>query len=78
MTVPPDPQPDRTPGLEAGGGVPPGETPPDSASATQAVSFHEPDPPRMLPMASVIAIVVGAVIIVALAVWAALDLTGVL
>ncbi|WP_345034413.1 DUF6480 family protein [Kutzneria kofuensis] len=23
MTVPPDPQPDRTPGLEAGGGVPP-------------------------------------------------------
>ncbi|MEY8041903.1 MULTISPECIES: DUF6480 family protein [Saccharopolyspora] len=36
---PPDPDPDRTPGLDPGGGVPPGETPPDSASATEATTF---------------------------------------
>jgi hypothetical protein len=78
MSVPPDPEPERTPGLEPGGGVPPGETPPDSASATEAVSFREPAPPRVLPAASVVAIIVGAVIVVALGVWAALDFSGVL
>jgi hypothetical protein len=78
MSKPPDPQPDRTPGLEAGGGVPPGETPPDSGSTTEGLAFREPPAPKVLPTASVVAIVVGAVILVALAVWAALDLTGVL
>ena len=78
MSVPPDPQPDRTPGLEAGGGVPPGETPPDSGSTTEGLAFREPAPPRVLPLATVVAIIVGAGVIVALAVWAALDLTGVI
>jgi hypothetical protein len=77
MSEPPDPRPDRTTGLEPGGGVPPGETPPDSGSTTEGLAYREPDAPRVLPVASVAAIVAGAVIIVALAVWAALDLTGV-
>lgn len=76
MSFPPDPDPDRTPGLEPGGGVPPGETPPDSGSTTEGASFREPAPPRALPMATVVTIVVGAVIVVALGVWAALDFMG--
>ncbi|WP_268240348.1 DUF6480 family protein [Saccharopolyspora thermophila] len=41
---PPEPNPDRTPGLEPGGSVPPGETPPESASATQGMP-HPQEPP---------------------------------
>lgn len=37
----PGPDPDRTPGLEPGGSVPPGETPPDAASATEGVSVPQ-------------------------------------
>ncbi|CAM04732.1 hypothetical protein A8924_5885 [Saccharopolyspora erythraea NRRL 2338] len=38
---PPDPEPERTPGLEPGGSVPPGETPPESGSATEGVSHRQ-------------------------------------
>jgi hypothetical protein len=42
--TPPDPQPDQTPGLEEGGGVRPGDTPPGEAS-TSGNTFREPDLP---------------------------------
>lgn len=38
----PDPQPDETPGLEAGGGVNPGDTPPGESSTTSGLSAHQP------------------------------------
>jgi hypothetical protein len=38
--LPPDPDPKNTPGIEHAGGVPPGETPPDSAQT----SAGNPDP----------------------------------
>ncbi|MHA6798190.1 DUF6480 family protein [Bounagaea algeriensis] len=37
----PGPDPARTPGLDDGGSVPPGETPPEAASASRAVSYNE-------------------------------------
>ena len=40
MTTP-DPDPGRTPGIEAGGGVPPGETPP-AEGGTYGISHPEP------------------------------------
>lgn len=39
--LPPDPDPADTPGLEPGGGVQPGDTPPDSGSTTVGLSHHE-------------------------------------
>jgi hypothetical protein len=40
--VNPDPEPDRTTGLEPGGGVPPGETPPAESSMPEA-AIRQPD-----------------------------------
>lgn len=60
----PDPDPANTPGLEPGGGVPPGETPPGE-SAISGVSHHE-DPPgnTITPVALIaIAVVVGLVVL---------------
>ena len=39
--TPPDPDPLRDPGLEPGGGVRPGDTPPDSGSTTRGLSRPE-------------------------------------
>jgi hypothetical protein len=44
-STPPDPEPERTPGLEPGGGVQPGDTPPDSGS-TSGLSHPQPMPGR--------------------------------
>src|SRR3954454_3498372 len=53
---PPDPDPAKTPGLEPGGGVPPGATPPDSAQ-TSGLSEPEPRPRRRVTTATVVSLV---------------------
>ncbi|MFI8951659.1 DUF6480 family protein [Streptomyces sp. NPDC053750] len=42
----PDPEPERTPGLEQGGGVPPGETPPGESSMSEAGPWEGNNPPK--------------------------------
>lgn len=69
--TPPDPDPSRVPGLEPGGGVPPGSTPPDSAQ-TSGVSDPQPRPQRVLTpvvLTSIIAVIVFALMFVAVALW---------
>lgn len=65
MTSPsPDPDPANTPGLEPGGGVAPGDTPPGESS-TSGAAFQEPDLPSRRTSWVVYAIV-GSVVGVAL------------
>ncbi|RDI26739.1 DUF6480 family protein [Lentzea flaviverrucosa] len=63
--LPPDPEPDLTPGKEPGGGVNPGETPPDSGSTTAGLSHHERTPPKATAGRIVIAIIVLFALLVA-------------
>jgi hypothetical protein len=49
-TPPPDPAPETTPHLEPGGGVAPGDTPPDSAQ-TSGLSHPQPMPSKAMPIA---------------------------
>ena len=53
--TPPDPDPARTPGLEPGGGVSPGETPPD-AGPTSGLSHPQPMPSRRGPIITLVAV----------------------
>ncbi|MFI0468901.1 MULTISPECIES: DUF6480 family protein [Saccharopolyspora] len=62
---PPDPDPDRTPGLEQGGSVPPGETPPESASATEGLSYKTKPSARPTKWIWLIAIAVVVVLVAA-------------
>ncbi len=71
--IPPDPDPAKTPGLEPGGGVEPGSTPPDSA---QTSGLSEPEPPprrRFTPtvIASLVALAVFLLLFVVTAVFLA-------
>lgn len=59
-----DPQPEQTPGLEPGGGVAPGDTPPGEAS-TSGVTNEQPDLPSARANAGVY---VGILAVVALVV----------
>ena len=57
----PGPDPERTPRLESGGSVPPGDTPPGEAGATDAVSHPqraEPRPAKWLWLAGIAVVVV--------------------
>jgi hypothetical protein len=63
---PPDPDPARTPGLEPGGGVAPGATPPDSAQ-TSGLSEPEPRPRRRLRPATVVGLVAIAALVLVFA-----------
>ncbi|ONI80534.1 hypothetical protein ALI22I_45440 [Saccharothrix sp. ALI-22-I] len=55
--TPPDPDPARTPGLEPGGGVAPGETPPDSGQ-TSGLSHPQPMPSRRGPVVTLVVVVI--------------------
>lgn len=74
MTAP-GPEPDDVPGLEAGGSVTPGDTPPD-AGQTSGLSHPQPMPSKAVP---VIALVIVGVIVVGMAAFflvRAFDLLG--
>jgi hypothetical protein len=76
---PPDPDPANTPDLEAGGGVRPGSTPPDSAQ-TSGLSENEPRTSWSFPptgIATMVVIGVIVVVFVAIAVLLVLDIVGV-
>lgn len=73
---PPDPEPEQTPGLEPGGGVPPGETPPESASGTAAVSHQEPRVRRRAPIPHLLITALGVIAVAGI--FAALAVTGLL
>jgi hypothetical protein len=60
---PPDPDPTTTPGLEPGGGVSPGATPPDSAQ-TSGLAEPEPRPRRRLRPSTIVGLVTIAVFVV--------------
>ncbi|WP_159843774.1 DUF6480 family protein [Nocardia sp. CY41] len=57
-----DPDPAKTPDLEPGGGVPPGSTPPDTPQ-TSGPSAPEPSTRHHFPVTGVVAMLIGAVII---------------
>lgn len=69
----PDPQPDQTPGLEPGGGVQPGDTPPDADSLSGAAGDAPRGTPNMGPVSgnrtpTVIALSLLGVLVVMIAV----------
>jgi hypothetical protein len=61
----PDPAPGRTPGLEPGGGVPPGETPPAEGSIS-GISHPEPPEPRKGWAAMPLVLIMTVVLLVAI------------
>lgn len=62
--TPPDPDPERTPGLEPGGGVRPGDTPPESGQ-TSGLSHDEPEPPKATTARIIVALILLVAVLVA-------------
>ncbi|CAL9553422.1 hypothetical protein SUDANB95_04446 [Actinosynnema sp. ALI-1.44] len=62
--TPPDPDPATTPGLEPGGGVAPGDTPPDSGSTTSGLTHHEPQPSRARNIIALVIVLIMTVMVV--------------
>lgn len=60
----PDPDPERTTGLEPGGGVPPGETPPAESSLPEAGPRETHNPPKGWAKAP-LTLILGLVILIA-------------
>ncbi|GGC17226.1 DUF6480 family protein [Cellulomonas carbonis] len=69
----PDPDPSETTGLEPGGSVAPGDTPPGEASTTSGVTTHQPDLPSERTNKAVYGVVValGLLVVVMLVAYAA-------
>lgn len=75
---PSNPDPVRTPGLQPGGGVPPGTTPP-AAPQTSGVAQHQPPATRRFTPSSVLTVIgVGlfAVVFLAVAVLLVMKVVG--
>jgi hypothetical protein len=68
---PPDPDPERTPDLEAGGGVSPGATPP-AAPQTSGLSEPQPSIRRRHPPREIVALIAVALFVLAFATTAVL------
>lgn len=60
---PADPDPDTTVGLEPGGGVAPGDTPPGEASTTPGTTRHQPDLPSERTNKVVYGVVIAATLL---------------
>ncbi len=76
---PPDPDPTQTPGLEPGGGVTPGTTPP-AAPQTSGVAEHQPPNTRRMTPSAVLTIAgvcIFTVAFIAVAVLLVMKLLGV-
>jgi hypothetical protein len=63
--ISPDPEPERTTGLEPGGGVPPGETPPAESSMPEAAPQEVHNPAKGWAKAPLTIILVLVVLIAA-------------
>lgn len=71
----PGPEPHETPGLEPGGSVQPGDTPPD-AGQTSGLSHPQPIPSRTVPVATLVILGIIVLAVVGFFLARALDLFG--
>ncbi len=76
---PPDPDPTQTLGLEPGGGVTPGTTPPAAPQTSGVAERQPPATRRMTPSAvlTIIGVCVFAVVFIAIAVLLVMKIVGV-